>query len=271
MEIDELWESSRTDPFGIEKIVNKYLIWLELGREKIMDANEIENARTYVTSLQMHSTGIKDCIAIGGLLENKPIAKRTTGEKDLLNNVQRYRGQATEELTQWAYNDLGIIAFEREMYTAARTIFKIATKLAGHNNQALNYNAGLACQKSRDPAGFAEAILYYRKALEKSRLPAVLNNLGVLQIEMNNMDGKTRLLDALKLCPEDPDILLNLGLFSKMHGSSRDAILYLEKLQAIMPERPEIKYFLAKEYQKTKNSSNARKYMLEFIAEAMKK
>jgi Flp pilus assembly protein TadD len=266
MKIEEMWESLGTDSFEIGKEVNKYLMWLEHGREKTMDAKAVENAMEYLGFLGMHSTGLKDCIALEGLLESK--TRRNARETELLGKVREYRGQATEELTLWAYNDLGIIAFEKEMYTAAKEVFKVAAELA-ENNRAINYNAGLACQAAGDLAG---ARWYYRKALDEGKLPAVLNNLGTLQIAIGNIsDAKNTLDDALKLCPEDPDLLLNLGLFSEKYGNPRDTIQYFKQLLDIMPERPEIKYFLAKEYQKIGNIQDARKYKIEFIAQTMKK
>lgn len=266
MELDELLELCKTDPFGIAKEVDKYLELKEYGREQTMDVTAIENAIKYVSLLEMHSTGLKDCIALEGLLESKTI--RIPQETLLLDRVRKYMGQATEELTQWAYSDIGILAFERGMYKAAKEAFKIAAELA-EQDQALNCYAGLACHLAKDLAG---ASLFYRRAMKNGKLPAASNNLGILQIEVGNVpDALNKLEEAFQLCPEDTDILFNLGLFCEKNGRPRDAIKYFELLYGILPERPEIKYFLANEYRKIGNIEAARKYGMEFIAQDLKK
>ncbi|MDB6065930.1 MAG: Tetratricopeptide 2 repeat protein [Pedosphaera sp.] len=149
---------------------------------------------------------------------------------------------------------------EQGKYAPAVEQLKIATSLLSTNAQAWNY-LGLACHHAGQPASAADA---YQKALKLNHdLIIVHYNYGCLLLEQNKLDSarneltaftlhqgnsldgwlklgtahlrlqelgaaETSFKEALRLSPQNPEALNDLGIIENQRGRYRDAATYFD-------------------------------------------
>ena len=133
---------------------------------------------------------------------------------------------------------------EQAKEAASRELLEAASRLLP-KSALLAFNLGLAWQQSNEPEALANGIASYQRALRlRPNFPEGLSNLGVALDDKGRTDEAiTAYRKALELKPDDPKILAgilnNLGTALLEKGRTDDAIEYYQKAIAARPNFPE--------------------------------
>ena len=154
---------------------------------------------------------------------------------------------------------LGSVYLKQEKTTEARESFERATRLPPSYPDTLanswNNLGLLATREGRT----AEAILYFKKALQLNPDHAVaLDNLGNAYRQQKNWEEARKTLEhAVKISPEDPEANYSLGMvFAQLDDSDR-AYEYLQKVLNLRPGYPEALNNLGVLYLRTQRREQA--------------
>jgi tetratricopeptide (TPR) repeat protein len=142
----------------------------------------------------------------------------------------------------------GWVLLELRRYDDAITAFEAALKLQPRTARA---HAGLGSAMVEARGDYLEGMSRYLTAVKLDpENPALLNDLGWLSYKMNRYPEAVAALEkAVALDPKDPMIETNLGLAYQKAGRGQEAITHLQRALAINPEYTLALYGLGKAYE----------------------
>ncbi|MEO0226364.1 MAG: tetratricopeptide repeat protein [candidate division WOR-3 bacterium] len=123
--------------------------------------------------------------------------------------VEKVKGNIEE------YKNLGYAFFKTEMFDEAEREFQKILKIDFDNGEA-NFYLGLIEMKKRNWAGARDL---FEKSLARNRRPNLLNNMGVVLENLNQLEDAVKFYqEALNIDPQNKKALVNLGrCFYKMN------------------------------------------------------
>ncbi|MCI0483041.1 MAG: tetratricopeptide repeat protein [candidate division NC10 bacterium] len=142
----------------------------------------------------------------------------------------------------------GWVLLELRRYEDAITAFEAALRLQPRMARA---HAGLGSAMVEARGDYREGMSRYLTAVKLDpENPALLNDLGWLSYKMNRYPEAVAALEkAAALDPKDPMIETNLGLAYQKAGRGQEAIAHLQRALAINPEYTLALYGLGKAYE----------------------
>ncbi len=142
----------------------------------------------------------------------------------------------------------GWVLLELRRYDDAITAFEAALRLQPRMARA---HAGLGSAMVEARGDYPEGMSRYLAAVKLDpENPALLNDLGWLSYKMNRYPEAVLALEkAAALDPKDPMVATNLGLAYQKAGRGQEAIAHLQRALAINPEYTLALYGLGKAYE----------------------
>uniref|UniRef100_A0A7V1EGZ9 Tetratricopeptide repeat protein n=1 Tax=candidate division WOR-3 bacterium TaxID=2052148 RepID=A0A7V1EGZ9_UNCW3 len=160
------------------------------------------------------------------------------------------------------YKNLGFAFFKTGMYDEAEREFRKVLEIAPDNAESLMY-CGLIELKRNYPERAEE---FLKKAGEREKNPAILNNLGYLYIKLGNFEqAKIYLNQALELSPDDPRINCNLGIVLFNQNDFEGAQGIFKKVIEKKPEFITPYIYLSLTYIKLNDAKKAVDFLKECI------
>ncbi len=159
------------------------------------------------------------------------------------------------------HENLGIAFYRTGMYDEAEREFKRMLEISPNHPTASMYIVLVRIRQGR----FEDAERELAEYVREHPTPVLCNNLGYVQEKLGKLElAEESYKKALELSPDNPTVLLNLGVLAYRRGEFLEAISYLE--QAIDKEPLRTAYmYLSLAYIQVGDLSRAKEVLLEAV------
>ena len=168
-----------------------------------------------------------------------------------------------------AYVSLGMAYYQMNMTDEATAEFEKAVEVDPNNYRAHIYLA----QDYATAEKYDKVIVHLSKAVEiDSSNPQVLKQLGGMLLKYGTegdvIKAREILEKAVKLIPDDPEVLMNYGYTLYLASRFNEAVTNLKKALEIQPNYPEANYNIALSYSRLGEYTLARQHWEKVIEQA---